>query len=389
MGDGAEHPAHARRVLEDDGPTDPCEAEPAQRGALARARADRAPLEGRLDDPFAHRRSLPADFPQALATTFGQRRRIGELTERFHGGPDHVVRVVRSDALGEHVGDSRQLHHRPHPAPRDDPRACRGRLEQDGARPEVAGDRVGNRPVDDRDPDHLLLRLLDTLADRLRDFLGLAEPEADAATLVTHHDQRAEAEPSPALHHLGDAVDVHHLLLEFLTPRVRDDAPRTAGRPFLSHLTLSLELEATLARPLGHRADATMVEEAVPVEDHSLDALLLAAAGREQADLLGSGHVARLRQLAPQLGRSGRDGEQRLARGIDDHLGVHVFLAAKDGQPRPLLRTADASAYPGPPANARDELLTGRHQRDAPAAAAALPAFRRICSSAYLTPLPL
>src|SRR5262249_5178438 len=237
--------------------------------------------------------------------------------------------------------------------------------------------------------DHLLLRLLDTLANRLRDFLGLAEPEADAATLVTHHDQRAEAESSPTLHDLGDAVDVHHLLLELLTTRVRDDAPRTTGRPFLSHRTLSLELEPTLARPLRHGADATVVEESVPIEDHSLDALLLAAAGREQAHLLGRGHVARLRQLAAQLGRTGPDGEHRLPPGIDDALRVHALAAAKPRPRGPLPRAPAAPPSARPPAIARDELPTGRHQRDAPAAAAALPAFRRMRSSAYFTPFPL
>src|SRR5437899_186563 len=178
-----------------------------------------------------------ADLPQALATTLGQRRRLGELAERFHSGADHVVGVVRADALGEHGGDSRQLHDRPHPASCDDARALRGRLEEHGARAEVAGDGVGDRPVHHRHPDHLPLRFLDPLADRLGDLLRLAEAEADTAAVVTHHHEGAETEPSPALHHLGDAVDVHHLLLELLTTRVRDDAPRTAKRSFLSHLT--------------------------------------------------------------------------------------------------------------------------------------------------------
>ena len=38
--------------------------------------------------------------------------------------------------------------------------------------------------------------------------------EADAALLVADDDERGEAEPPAALHHLGDAVDVHELVEE-------------------------------------------------------------------------------------------------------------------------------------------------------------------------------
>src|SRR5205823_8550464 len=97
-------------------------------------------------------------------------------------------------------------------------------------RPEAAGDRVRDRAVDERHPDHLLLRLVDALADRLGDLVRLAEPEAHAATAVADDDQGAEAEPPSALHHLGNAVDVDDLLLQLDALRVEDDATRTARR---------------------------------------------------------------------------------------------------------------------------------------------------------------
>src|SRR5438445_442217 len=106
--------------------------------------------------------------------------------------------------------------------------------------------------------------LVDPLADRLRDLLGLAEPEADVAVLVAHHHQRAEAEAPAALHDLRHAVDVDDLLLQLDAVGVGDDAARSAGGTF-RHGSF-LELESALARPLGDGAHAAVVEEAVAVE---------------------------------------------------------------------------------------------------------------------------
>ena len=52
------------------------------------------------------------------------------------------------------------------------------------------------------------------LADRFRHFARLAVTEADPALLVADDDQRGKAEAAAALHHLGDAVDVHELVDE-------------------------------------------------------------------------------------------------------------------------------------------------------------------------------
>src|SRR5262249_58796458 len=52
-------------------------------------------------------------------------------------------------------------------------------------------------------------------ANRLRDFARLAVAEADPSLFVAHHHERGKAEAAPALHHLGDAVDVDELVGEF------------------------------------------------------------------------------------------------------------------------------------------------------------------------------
>ena len=61
---------------------------------------------------------------------------------------------------------------------------------------------------------HVLLGLLDGLADGHGNFAGLAHAEAGMAALIADHDQRGEAEVLAALHDFGDAVDRNHLVLQ-------------------------------------------------------------------------------------------------------------------------------------------------------------------------------
>jgi hypothetical protein len=73
---------------------------------------------------------------------------------------------------------------------------------------------VGDRGPDHRDPDQVLLGVLDALADRLGDLAGLAQADPDVAGAVADDDDRAEAEAPAALDHLRDAVDLDDTLLE-------------------------------------------------------------------------------------------------------------------------------------------------------------------------------
>ena len=83
-----------------------------------------------------------------------------------------------------------------------------------------------------RHADEAALGRLRRLADGLRDFAGLAVAEADAALLVPDDDERREAETPPALHHLGDTVDVDELVHEFIV------AILAVALSFTSHLTV-------------------------------------------------------------------------------------------------------------------------------------------------------
>ena len=64
----------------------------------------------------------------------------------------------------------------------------------------------------DGDRDHGLLGLLHRLADGFGHFVGLAQARAHAPGAVTYHHDGAEAKATPALDHLGDAIDAHHLI---------------------------------------------------------------------------------------------------------------------------------------------------------------------------------
>src|SRR5262249_36396241 len=79
---------------------------------------------------------------------------------------------------------------------------------------------VRNGSLAQRHTNQTLLGTLDALADRLGDFVGLAEAKPDQAVLVARDHQRAEAEAAPALHDLGDAIDVDDLFLNFETLRI-------------------------------------------------------------------------------------------------------------------------------------------------------------------------
>src|SRR6266542_6285459 len=153
---------------------------------------------------------------------------------------DQVVRVTAAQALGQDVLDSRHLEHRPHRGAGDDAGAGGGRLEQHLARAEVADDLVWNRPAArDRDCEHALLRRLARLADRLRDLVRLAQPDADPALLIAHRDDGVEREPPATLDHLGAAIDLDHALGE-LRPR----SVRAARRRTVTHrTTLTSHLE--------------------------------------------------------------------------------------------------------------------------------------------------
>src|SRR5690606_28634336 len=63
-----------------------------------------------------------------------------------------------------------------------------------------------------RNRDHGAARLLQPLADRLRNLIRLAERDSDVTLPITHGDQGREREATAALHDLRHAVHEDHVL---------------------------------------------------------------------------------------------------------------------------------------------------------------------------------
>jgi len=81
--------------------------------------------------------------------------------------------------------------------------------------PSLAGLRsVRKRAVDERNLYHILLSSLDSLLDRVRDFLGLARSETDVARLVSDDDECRERHVLTALDDLRHPVYRDELVFE-------------------------------------------------------------------------------------------------------------------------------------------------------------------------------
>src|SRR5580658_5523623 len=143
-----------------------------------------------------------------------------EFGQRLERRLDQVVRIRRAQALGQDVADARELDHGAHAARRDDAGALGRRPQHDASGAETSDHFVRNGTVLNRHPHQAFLGAIDTLANRLGHFVGLAETESDQAVVIAGDHQRAEAEAASALHDFRDAVDMHDLLLDLEALRI-------------------------------------------------------------------------------------------------------------------------------------------------------------------------
>src|SRR6185436_2402557 len=126
-------------------------------------------------------------------------------------GANHVIGIRRTEALGQDVGHAHDFENRPHGSAGDDPGSFRCRLHEHLRRAVMADNGVLERAVFETDLDHLAARLVHGFLHGHRHFPGLALAHADTTIAVAHHGQGRKTKYATALHHLGDAVDRHHL----------------------------------------------------------------------------------------------------------------------------------------------------------------------------------
>src|SRR4051794_26609134 len=260
MGDGRDHAPDLRAVFLDDGVVHPLQTQGAQRLLLVLLVADARLRLGDLE--AAHGLApLPGPRPQHAGRrdvlerqATASRDLLGpdERLERSHGGVHDVDRVVRAERLRQHVVDAGTLQNGAHRAAGDDAGTGAGRLQQHDAGRLLALHRVRDGLLDPRHLEEVLLGLLDALGDRGRNLLRLAVADTDGAVAVTDDHERGEAEPPPALDHLGDAVDRHHPL-EVRALLRRTVTAATAAVPAVATLAVAL-VTARAGSPLrsGH-----------------------------------------------------------------------------------------------------------------------------------------
>src|SRR5882757_5722700 len=194
-------------------------------------------------------------------------------------------------------------------------------------------------PVLQRHPDHGTLGGFRRLTDGLRHLARLAMPEADPAALVAHDHKRREAEAPTALHHLGDAVDVHELVDELAVAVFTLAGITCHGSSFL-------EFEAALAGRLGKRLHAPMIEIPAAVKDHLLDALLESALGDELADDGGRGNIVALGRSAALTAFARTRRGNGLVSAIVDELGIDMPARTIDREARtPTAHLPDVIAH--------------------------------------------
>ena len=213
--------------------------------------------------------------------------------QRGKGRLHHIQDVVAAQRLAQDIADAGGFDHGAHAAAGNDARAGAGRLEQHDACAELGLHLVRNRAVEARHADQLLLGALRGLADGIRHFTRLADADANAALLVTHHDHGAEGETTATLDDLGGAGKVDDAFFELLAFASRDPSRGpclcvlAAALPSLLSLRSSLEDQAALTAAVGQCLDAAMIGITAAVEDHFLDALGQRTLGDGLADGLG------------------------------------------------------------------------------------------------------
>ena len=187
-------------------------------------------------------------------------------------------------------------------------------LEHDVTSAETTFHSVRQRAAVHRDANDVLASLLNALLDGELNLAGLAEPPADVAVAVADDDQRVEAHVLAALDNLGDAVNRHDVVLDFVFQRPGIDAIRAN-----SHQVL-LDHQAGFAHGLGDGTHAAVILVAGAVEYDLLHPGFDSTFGQELARL--GRRLHRGSALAPALEESflqrRHRGQRASGRVVDD-----------------------------------------------------------------------
>lgn len=156
-----------------------------------------------LQDLSALRSDLVLGLAEATLVFFW----ADEGLKSRHHSLDHVMRVIRTQALGQDVVDPSSLKDRADRSTGDHARTHRSGLEQDLTGAKAPDDLVRDGVIDDGHRHHVATSGLIGLADRFGDLIGLTVSDTDLALPITDDGDGAKAKAATALDDLGDTID--------------------------------------------------------------------------------------------------------------------------------------------------------------------------------------
>ena len=128
---------------------------------------------------------------------------------------DDVHRIVGTKGLGKDIGDTCKLEDCTNRATSDNASTRSSRLQEHLTSAIDAEDLVRKRLFRrKRNSEHILLRIVDALADRDRHFLGLAHANTNATVAIADDDQCSKSEATTALDYLGYTIDIDNTFFE-------------------------------------------------------------------------------------------------------------------------------------------------------------------------------
>ncbi len=154
---------------------------------------------------------------------------MAKLHERSERRLCHIRGVLGAQGLRKDITYADGFDHGTHRLATDQAGSRTGRLQQDPCAIILGKNLVGDCLVLQGNRSELGFGSLSRLADRISHLVPFSKTETDAPLPVTHHDQRAEAEPASTLHHLGRPVDENRLLDEAVVAITLGFLVATAG----------------------------------------------------------------------------------------------------------------------------------------------------------------
>src|SRR5438552_6065386 len=248
----------------------------------------------------------------------GHAPRRGEVHQPVERGPDHIMRVRGSQALGEDVAHPRALEHSAHRPARDHAGPRRRRPEDHAPRPAAADDLVRDGAAGERHLGQAAARCLHGLAHRFAHLVRLAGGDADATLPVAHGDQGIEAEAPAAFDNLGDAIDRDHVL---------EDAVAFARRAVIAPLPTPAATAAAAAAATAATTTTAPLASTTP------------------AAATATTTTATTAFRGPRLFATRRDGFRR---GGDRGRRGFAFLVHRHQNSNPPLRAPSATAFTRP-----------------------------------------